>query len=120
MSCSKKSGSWHWAAADLFVFSSTTETQGLVLIESMAAGVPVVAVDAPGAADVLEAGGGVLTEATEERLAQAILEVLSVKGRRNELGEQALKTVARFSITEATRRLVAAYQTALADYSSSS
>jgi 1,2-diacylglycerol 3-alpha-glucosyltransferase len=110
----------YYAAADLFVFSSTTETQGLVLIESMAAGVPVVAVDAPGAADVLEAGGGVLTEATEERLAQAILEVLSVKGRRNELGEQALKTVARFSITEATRRLVAAYQTALADYSSSS
>jgi 1,2-diacylglycerol 3-alpha-glucosyltransferase len=110
----------YYAAADLFVFSSTTETQGLVLIESMAAGVPVVAVDAPGPADVLEAGGGVLTEATEERLAQAILEVLSSEGRRNELGEQALKAVKRFGITEATKRLVTAYESALADYSSTS
>jgi len=52
-------------AADIFVFASTTETQGLVLLEAMAAGVPVVAVAAMGTKDVLREGVGVsITEAT--------------------------------------------------------
>jgi glycosyltransferase involved in cell wall biosynthesis len=41
-------------AIDVFAFSSKSETQGLVLIEAMAAGVPAVALDASGVRDVLE------------------------------------------------------------------
>ena len=37
-----------YAAMDVFVFSSQSETQGMVLAEAMAAGVPAVALDAPG------------------------------------------------------------------------
>ena len=40
-------------AMDVFVFASQSETQGLVLAEAMASGVPVVAVDAPGAREVV-------------------------------------------------------------------
>ncbi len=40
-------------ALDVFVFASHSETQGLVLAEAMAAGTPVVAVDAPGVRDIL-------------------------------------------------------------------
>ncbi len=40
-------------SADIFVFSSVTETQGLVLLESMAAGTPVVSVAAMGTKDIL-------------------------------------------------------------------
>ncbi len=40
-------------SADIFVFSSITETQGLVLLESMAAGTPVVSVAAMGTKDIL-------------------------------------------------------------------
>jgi glycosyltransferase involved in cell wall biosynthesis len=40
-------------AMDLFAFTSKSETQGMVVTEAMAAGVPVVALDAPGARDVL-------------------------------------------------------------------
>ena len=42
--------------ADLFTFASVTETQGLVLIEAMAAGLPVVAVRAFGVEDMVDDG----------------------------------------------------------------
>jgi glycosyltransferase involved in cell wall biosynthesis len=49
-----------YAAADAFVFASQTETQGLVLLEAMAAGVPVVALSVMGTRDILRAGRGAL------------------------------------------------------------
>ncbi len=45
-----------YLAADLFVFTSTTETQGMVLLEAMAGGCPVVAVSSSGVYDVIEDG----------------------------------------------------------------
>ena len=46
----------YFKAADLFAFASITETQGLVTLEAMASGLPVVAVDASGTRDILEDG----------------------------------------------------------------
>jgi glycosyltransferase involved in cell wall biosynthesis len=42
-----------YASADVFAMPSTTETQGLVLAEAMAAGLPVIAADAPQNRDVV-------------------------------------------------------------------
>ncbi len=47
-----------YRAADLFVFASRTETQGLVLLEAMAQGTPVVALAEMGTKDVLSEGEG--------------------------------------------------------------
>lgn len=47
-----------YCAADAFVFASKTETQGLVLLEAMALGVPVVALAEMGTRDVLKEGEG--------------------------------------------------------------
>ncbi len=47
-----------YAAADVFAFASRTETQGLVLLEAMAAGLPAIALSAMGTADILDAGRG--------------------------------------------------------------
>ncbi|MDE2600334.1 MAG: glycosyltransferase [Rhodocyclaceae bacterium] len=56
-----------YAAADLFVFSSLTETQGLVLLEAMAAGLPVLGIPAMGAADILKPELGAVCAPNETR-----------------------------------------------------
>ncbi|MEJ2038240.1 MAG: glycosyltransferase [Desulfosarcinaceae bacterium] len=43
-------------AMDVFAFASKTETQGMVLVEAMAAGLPVIALDAPGSREVVRHG----------------------------------------------------------------
>jgi 1,2-diacylglycerol 3-alpha-glucosyltransferase len=59
-----------YQAADLFLFPSTSETQGLAALEALAAGLPVVAVSSDAAADLLaEGAAGLLTENAPEALA---------------------------------------------------
>jgi len=56
-------------AMDIFVFASKSETQGLVLAEAMASGVPVIAVDAPGVREVVEDGAnGYLLTGEDKKL----------------------------------------------------
>lgn len=51
----------HYAAADVFVFPSRTDTFGLVMLEALASGVPVAAYPVPGPLDVIDgSGAGVL------------------------------------------------------------
>jgi glycosyltransferase involved in cell wall biosynthesis len=53
----------HYAAADVFVFPSRTDTFGLVLLEALASGVPVAAYPVPGPLDIVDGTGvGVLDE----------------------------------------------------------
>ena len=53
----------HFAAADVFVFPSRTDTFGLVLLEALASGVPVAAFPVTGPVDVIgDSGVGVLDE----------------------------------------------------------
>ena len=65
----------HYAAADVFVFPSRTDTFGLVLLEALASGVPVAAYPVPGPLDVVDgAGVGFL----EEDLAFAARQALTI------------------------------------------
>lgn len=63
-----------YAAMDLFVFASKSETQGMVLAEAMAAGTPVVALDASGVREIVndKRNGRLVNEESTEALAQAI------------------------------------------------
>ena len=61
-------------AMGLFAFASKSETQGMVLTEAMAAGLPVVALDAPGAREVVDdlSNGRLLQDETTEAFASAL------------------------------------------------
>ncbi len=56
-----------YAAADAFVFASRTETQGLVLLEAMAAGVPVIALAEMGTVDILAPARGSFSPPAEPK-----------------------------------------------------
>lgn len=68
-----------YAAMDCFVFASQSETQGLVIAEAMAAGKPVVALDAPGVREILrdhKNGRMLPTSATAAEFAAALGDLL--------------------------------------------
>jgi glycosyltransferase involved in cell wall biosynthesis len=56
-----------YAAADIFAFASRTETQGLVLLEAMAAGLPVIALAEMGTKDILGPGRGAFVPPVDPR-----------------------------------------------------
>jgi 1,2-diacylglycerol 3-alpha-glucosyltransferase len=102
-----------YAAMDLFVFSSRSETQGLVLAEAMAAGVPVVAVDAPGVRDIVRDGeNGLLVRSTNTlRFSQAMRTVLRCSpASRRLLRRGARRTARRFGLPRMATRLGWVYE----------
>ena len=79
-----------YQAADLFLFASETETQGLVLAEAAACGVPAVAVSAPGADEVVRDGDtGLLTKSDAAALAEAAVGLLLDARRRRGMAHRA-------------------------------
>ena len=105
-----------YQAADLFLFASETETQGLVLAEAAACGVPVVAGQAPGCAEVVRDGEtGLLTKADPSALADAAIGLLLDGARRRAMGARAREVAEReFGVGLQIARTLAAYAEAAA------
>lgn len=79
-----------YRAADVFVFSSKSETQGLVLLEAMAQGVPVVAIAELGTKSILiEGQGALIAEDDEVQFADRVNSLLSDGTKRKALGDEA-------------------------------
>jgi glycosyltransferase involved in cell wall biosynthesis len=86
----------YYRAADVFLFASETETQGLVLAEAAACALPAVAVAAPGCAEVVSDGEtGVLTKSSPAALAEAAIDLLLDADRRRALGRRAREVAER-------------------------
>jgi len=102
----------YYKAADLFVFASLTETQGLVVLEALASGTPVVAIAYKGIANVLVNGEGALTTGIdEEEFYQAIKIALE---RREELSKKGIEYVEKYwSMNTMADKLEKIYQTAI-------
>ncbi|MES2580089.1 MAG: glycosyltransferase [Pseudomonadota bacterium] len=79
-----------YKAADVFVFASKSETQGLVILEAMAQGTPVVAIAELGTASILVEGQGALISIeNESEFVQKVHGLLINPQRRKQLGEAA-------------------------------
>jgi 1,2-diacylglycerol 3-alpha-glucosyltransferase len=88
-----------YRAADLFLFASKTETQGLVLVEAMAGGTPAVAVGELGVVDVVRDGvNGYLVSEDETRFARAAVAALSDQETYASLCSGAKSTAVRMSV----------------------
>lgn len=99
-----------YKAADLFVFASTTETQGLVLLEAMASGTPVVSVAAMGTKDVLKDNIGVrITDGSIDDFAEKVMDVLSDDEQRQTLAESGLVYAREWDAKRLAQKLVDFY-----------
>lgn len=101
-----------YGAMDVFAFASRSETQGMVLTEAMAAGVPVVALDAPGVREIVRDGGnGRLLPAEDVVEFDSALAVIesAVPDERQRLIAGAKATADLFSIDRTADRTLAIY-----------
>jgi glycosyltransferase involved in cell wall biosynthesis len=99
-----------YAAADVFVFASRTETQGLVLLEAMAQGVPVVSTAELGTRSILVPGSGALVVPEQQQeFAAAVVRVLSDAGLREELAARGRAYARNWSSAAMARRLAELY-----------
>jgi 1,2-diacylglycerol 3-alpha-glucosyltransferase len=99
-------------AMDLFAFASTSETQGMVLTEAMAAGLPVVALDAPGAREVVrdKQNGRLLLEATPTTFSAALQWVSDLPPEKlHGLKQAALATAKVFSMPNSADKALACF-----------
>jgi 1,2-diacylglycerol 3-alpha-glucosyltransferase len=100
-----------YAAADVFVFASRTETQGLVLLEALAQGRPVVSTAHLGTASILQAGCGArVAPEKPEAFAQAIADILDDPARAARLSAQARSYAAGWASSRMAWRLAELYR----------
>ncbi len=99
---------------DLFVSSSLWEGLSTVIMESMAAGIPVVATDIPGTRELIrhQATGWLVPPADSRALADAIVTAINSPSLRRGIACQAREVVQRFSITAMAEKYAALYEMA--------
>ncbi len=108
----------YFAAADAFLFASKTETQGIVILEALAGGTPVYAVDATGVRDLIKSGyNGFLTVEEEEKFASKVLDFLNHKDDRKTLSMKALETALSYKEETVAGSAIQIYNRAIANYS---
>ncbi|MEG6615601.1 glycosyltransferase family 4 protein [Peptococcaceae bacterium 1198_IL3148] len=106
-----------YAGSNIFVFASVTETQGLVLAEAKAAGLPVVAVDAFGVSEMVTNGkDGYLCPLDVNIFTNSLKSILSNGPLCQVMAEHALKNAEQLSAKQCAKRLERVYYKLLPDY----
>ena len=101
----------YYKMAYVFTITSTTETFGIVTIEALASGVPVLAIKAPGAVDILTDGlDGLLVDDDVEKFADALEKIIKRPELRGMLSRGALKTSEKYNIDTVSERMLNLYR----------
>lgn len=104
----------YYAAADLFVFSSMTETQGLVIVEAMTYGLPALVVRGGGAGMAIEPGvNGYLLPNEPESFAACALDLLRDDELYASLSRGAIHTSREYTVPMMTGRMLEVYESVL-------
>jgi 1,2-diacylglycerol 3-alpha-glucosyltransferase len=103
-----------YAAADLQLLASVTETQGLVLTEAMAAGTPCVAVGAMGVRDVMAGGGGLAVSLNVTEFTQAVNRLLTDKTLYQEKLKEAAVQAQEWSAENKAQQMIETYEAVIA------
>lgn len=104
----------YYQGSDIFVFASHTDTQGIVMLEAAASGLPILALkDEAFEGMVFDKQNGFLLEDSAEIFANHILLLLQNPNLYQRFSENSLKIVQGFSEESQTKKLVQIYETAL-------
>ncbi|WP_372372878.1 glycosyltransferase [Vreelandella venusta] len=107
----------YYHLGDIFVFASTSETQGMVVLEAMAAGLPVVAVRSSGIDDVVRDGfNGYKTPQNRQKWGQRVMALAEDNALRDTLGKQAKRFASDYDIAEFAGAVAHFYAEVLAKY----
>ncbi|MCF7920760.1 MAG: glycosyltransferase [Candidatus Cloacimonetes bacterium] len=109
----------YFQLADIFIFASRSETQGMVLLEAMAGKTPVVAVRSSGIDDVIEDGyNGFKTDEDIHQWSEKIISLMENNSLLYELSENAFIYARSFSTELISKRVLELYN-ALSNYANS-
>jgi glycosyltransferase involved in cell wall biosynthesis len=105
----------YYAAADLFAFASMTETQGLVVVEAMSHGLPVLVGQGGGAGELVEDGvNGFLLRNDPADFAESLSACLGDDALYSRLASGARQTARANTVAATTDRVLAVYESVLA------
>ena len=105
---------YFYRLSQVFVFPSKTETQGLVTVEAMLSGLPVVAIGEMGTVDVMQGDhGGFMVQEDVAQFSGRVLELLKNQELRRQKSQEAKSWGEQWSISALTPRLVTCYENAL-------
>ena len=101
----------YYRLADAFLFASRNESCPLAVLEAMAAGLPIMALDAPWARDLLRHGENALLLPNDlQQYTEAVLELFAHPQVREQLRQGALATAPQYSVERIADRITAIYE----------
>jgi len=110
-SISPKEINKYYMASDIFIFSSTAETQGMVLLEAMAASLPVVAVSSPGVNDIIQDGiNGFKTSNDIKEWGEKLISLMENPNKLQKISLNALETAKRYTIGSIGKKAISIYK----------
>lgn len=105
---------YFYKLAQVFTFPSKTETQGLVTVEAMLSGLPVVAIGELGTVDVMQGDhGGFMVKDNVDEFSERVVELLENSQLRKQKADEAEKWAQKWKISNLTPHLVECYKKAV-------
>lgn len=102
----------YYAAGDIFVYASKSETQGMIITEAMYAGLPIVAVKATGIESLVKNNvNGILTAENENEFAEAVRKLMADKDLREKMGAESARLAReKYTSSVCAEKMLALYE----------